>query len=110
MEILKLSSQKLILGVLFVLFLSGCGILDPFVDRRRNPGQDTHSLYVGPSKPDAPVICYNPLLTGDETLQQMADEECVKNNKGNKAELVKKRHFEGRLLLPSHAHYKCVKK
>ena len=110
MEFLKLSSQKLILGALFVLFLSGCGNFDPFIDRRRNPGQDVKRLYVGPSKPDAPVICYNPLLTNEETLQQMADEECVKQNTGKRAELVKKRHFEGRLLLPSHAYYKCVKK
>ena len=105
-----MSSQKLILGALFVFFLSSCGILQPFVDRRRNPGQDTNNLYVGPSKSNAPVICYNPLLTDDETLQQMADDECVKNNTGDKAEFVKKRHFEGRLLLPSHAYYKCLKK
>lgn len=105
-----MSSEKLILGALFVLFLGSCGNLDPFIDRQRNPGQDAKHLYVGPSKPNAPVICYNPLLTDDDTLQQMADEECVKHKKGNRAELVKKRHFEGRLLLPSHAHYKCVKK
>ena len=109
MEFLKLSSQKLILISLFVLFLGGCGILQPFVDRRRNPGQDSTHLYVGPSKPKTPVICYNALLTDDETLQQMANEECLKHNTGTKAELVKKRHFDGRLLLPSHAYYKCVK-
>lgn len=109
MEILKLSSQKLILTCLFVFFLSGCGVLQPFIDRRRNPGQDTKSLYVGPSKPNKPVICYNALLTSDETLQQMADKECQKHKTGNRAELVKKRHFDGRLLLPSHAYYKCVK-
>ena len=109
MEFLELSSQKLILACLFVFFLSGCGILQPFVDRQRNPGQDTKNLYLGPSKPSKPVICYNALLTSDETLQQMADEECQKHQTGNRAELVKKRHFEGRLLLPSHAYYQCVK-
>jgi hypothetical protein len=109
MEFLKLYSQKLILMSLFVLFLSGCGILQPFVDRQRNPGQDAARLYVGPSTPQKPVICYNPLLTDDETLQKMADEECQKHETGNKAELVKKRHFDGRLLLPSHAYYRCVK-
>ncbi len=109
MEILKLSSQKLILMCLFVLFLGGCTALQPFVDRRRNPGQDSNRLYVGPSTPKNPVICYNPLLTDEETIQQMADEECQKHKTGNRAELVKKRHFDGRLLLPSHAYYKCVK-
>lgn len=104
-----MSSQKLILVSLFVIFLSGCGALQPFIDRRRNPGQDANRLYVGPSTPKEPVVCYNPLLTGDDVLQQMADEECVKHNTGNKAELVKKRHFDGRLLLPSHAYYRCVK-
>lgn len=104
-----MSSQKLILGGLFVLFLSGCA-LEPFIDRRRNPGvQDVRRLYSGPSKPNAPVVCYNALVTSDETLQQMADEECVKEETGVKAELVEKKHFEGRLLLPSRAYFKCVK-
>lgn len=109
MEILKLSSQKLILAGLFVLFLGGCGVLQPFIDRRRNPGHDTSHLYIGPSKIDAPVICYNPLLTDNEVLQKMADEECQKHQTGDHAELVKKRHFDGRLLLPSRAYYKCIK-
>ena len=109
MEFLKLSSQKLIIAGVFVLFLSGCGIFQPFVDRQRNPGQDSAHLYTGPSTPQKPVICYNALLTDDETLQKMADEECQLHNTGNKAELVKKRHFDGRLLLPSHAYYECVK-
>ncbi|MBR1600301.1 MAG: hypothetical protein IJ677_01840 [Alphaproteobacteria bacterium] len=104
-----MSSQKFILIGLFTIFLSGCGILQPFVDRQRNPGQDTAHLYVGPSTPKKPVICYNPLITDDETLQKMADEECINNNTGKRAELVKKRHFDGRLLLPSHAYYTCVK-
>lgn len=108
MEFFKLSSQKLILAFLFVFFLSGCGMLQPFVDRQRNPGQDSGHLYSGPSKPNAPVICYNAFLTDDDTIQQMADAECQKHQTGNKAELVKKRHFEGRLFLPSHAYYECV--
>ena len=104
-----MSSQKLIIAGLFVLFLSGCGIFQPFIDRQRNPGQDSARLYTGPSTPQKPVICYNALITDDETLQKMADEECQLHNTGNKAELVKKRHFDGRLLLPSHAYYRCVK-
>lgn len=105
-----MSSQKLMFAYLFVLFLSGCGSLQPFIDRQRNPGQDSARLYIGPSKPAAPVVCYNALLTDDETLQRMANEECVKHNTGKRAELVKKDHFDGRLLLPSHAYYKCVEK
>ena len=110
MEILQLSSQKLILWCLFCIFLGGCGILSPYVDRRRNPGvDDINRLYTGPSKPSKPVICYNGLITDDEELQQMADEECVKHRKGTHAVFVKKTYFDGKLLLPNHAHYECVK-
>ncbi len=105
-----MSSQKMVLWGLLVLFLSGCGLFEPFIDRRRNPGtDDINRLYSGPSKPDKPVICYNGLLTSEAELQQMADAECVKQGTGSRAEFVKKTYLDGRLLLPSHAHYKCIK-
>ena len=111
MEILKLSSQKIVLWTLFLFFLSGCGQFDAYVDRRRNPGvADISQLYSGPSTPDKPVICYNGWLTDDEQLQQMADAECVAQQTGDYAEFVKKTYFDGKLLLPNHAHYKCVRK
>ena len=110
MEILKLSSQKITLGCLFLLFLSGCSLFNPYIDRRRNPGvADINKLYTGPSKPDKPVICYNGWFTDDTTLQQMADAECIKHGTGTKAEFIQKTHFDGKLLLPSHAHYQCIK-
>ena len=110
MEFFKLSSQKLYLIGMLMLFLSACSIFNPYIDRRRHPGvSDTARLYSGPSKPDAPVICYNPLLTTDEELQTMADEECVKNKTGLRAKFIEKTHFDGKLLLPSHAHFKCIK-
>lgn len=109
MEFLKLSSQKLVIIGIIITFLTGC-VWQPFIDRRRNPGeQDMRKLYSGPSRPDAPVICYNGLITDDEELQQMADAECIKEEMGERAQFVEKKHFEGRLLLPSHAYYKCVK-
>ena len=110
MEILKLSSQKITVGCLFLLFLSGCSLFNPYVDRRRNPGvSDLRVLYSGPSKPDEPVICYNGWVTDDEELQTMADAECVAQGTGTKAEFVKKTYFDGKLLLPNHAHYQCIK-
>jgi hypothetical protein len=109
MEILKLSSQKITLGCLFLLFLGGCSLFNPYIDRRRNPGAaDLSHLYSGPSTPDKPVICYNGWFTNDATLQQMADAECIKHGTGTKAEFIKKTSFDGKLLLPSHAHYQCV--
>ena len=110
MEILKLSSQKLRLAYVFLLFLGGCSLFNPYIDRRRNPGvADINKLYSGPSTPQKPVICYNGLITDDNELQKMADAECVKQGTGTKAEFVKKTHLDGKLLLPSHAHYTCVK-
>lgn len=95
---------------MFLCFLCSCSLFQPYIDRQRNPGvQDLSRLYSGPSKPEKPVICYNPLLTNDEKLQTMADAECVKENTGTHAVFVQKTHFDGKLLLPSHAHYKCVK-
>lgn len=106
-----MSSQKLVMGALFLFFLSGCGLFDAYIDRRRNPGvTDINQLYSGPSTPNNPVICYNGLITDDEKLQQMADAECVAQETGDHAEFVKKTYFDGKLLLPNHAHYQCVKK
>lgn len=105
-----MSSIKMNIVCLFLLFLSGCSVFSPYIDRRRNAGaQDVRFLYSGPSKPDAPVICYNALISSDEELQKIADAECVKEKTGVRAEFVQKSHFEGKLLLPSRAYYKCVK-
>lgn len=109
MEFFKLSSQKLIICALLVFFVTGCSLFNPYIDRRRNPGvKDINRLYSGPSKPDAPVICYNGLITSDEKLQAMADEECIAHNTGSRAEFVEKTYLDGKLLLPNHAHYQCV--
>jgi len=110
MEFFELSSQKLKIVCILVLLLSACGQLSPYIDRRRNPGvQDMRFLYTGPSKPDKPAVCYNPLWNNDEQIQRLADEECVRENTGVRAVLVKKTHFDGKLFLPSHAYFKCVK-
>ena len=111
MEFFKLSSLKFYIACLLLFYACGCTIFEPFVDRRRNPGvSDTNSLYVGESKPDAPVICYNPLVTGDEELQQIADDVCVAEETGDYAEFVEKSYLDGKLLLPARAYYKCAKK
>ena len=110
MEFFKLSSQKIFNSLLFVSFICGCSILDPYVDRRREPGtSDISRLYVGKSKPEAPAICYNPLLTKEPELQTMADAECVKNKTGTHAEFIEKDGFSCKVFLPATAFYKCVK-
>lgn len=111
MEFFKLSSLKLVISTIFLLILCGCGMLNPYIDRRRNPGvQDITLLYSGPSKPEAPVICYNGLWSSDEELQEVATAECIKQGTGDHAEFLQKTHFDGKLLLPSHAYYRCVNK
>ena len=109
MEFFELSSPKFYIAGMLMLFLSGCSLFQPFIDRRRNPGvSDISKLYSGPSKPEMPVVCYNPLLTNDEELQQMADDACVAEETGDYAELTEKKYFEGKLLLPARAYFKCI--
>ena len=110
MEFLKLSRVKILNIVFLSATLVGCGILDPYIDRRRNPGtSNVAKLYSGQSTLDKPAICYNPLLTEDAELQAMADAECIKNHTGTHAEFVKKDGFSCKVFLPAAAFYKCVK-
>lgn len=104
-----MSSLKIYITGMLMLFLCGCSLFNPYIDRRRHPGvSDIRYLYSGPSKPKMPVICYNPLLTDDDELQKMADEECIKHGTGDHAVFSKKTYLTGKLLLPNHAYYFCV--
>lgn len=104
-----MSSQKLIFGTIFLMLLAACGQLSPYIDRQRNAGaEDVSRLYSGPSTPKNPVICYNPLWTSDEELQNIADNECISKGTGNKAKFMRKTYMDGKLFLPNHAHFKCV--
>lgn len=105
-----MSSLKIYIAGLLLIILSGCSIFQPFVDRRRNPGvSDVNKLYKGQSKPDAPVICYNPLWTDEQEIRQMAEDVCITEETGDTAELIDKSYFDGKLLLPVRAYFKCVK-
>ena len=107
MEILKLSSRKLFY-ISTAILLSGCSLVEPFVDRRREAGAPTpESLYVGKSKPEAPAICYNRLYTPYKTVKKMADEECQKQETGLYATPVKQSIFTCRILTPNHIYFKC---
>lgn len=110
MEFLKLSRKKILNMALLVCLLCGCNALDPYIDRRRNPGtSDVSKLYTGSSRPDKPAVCYNQLLSTEDELQALADAECVKNNTGTRAVFVKTDNFSCKLLLPATNFYKCVK-
>ena len=105
-----MSSLKLVISTIFMLNLCGCSLLNPYIDRRRNPGtQDISQLYSGPSKPDAPVVCYNGLWSSDEDLQELATAECVKHGTGTHAVPVKETVLTCRLLIPNHYYFKCEK-
>ena len=86
-----MSSLKFTISTIFMLSLCGCSMFNPYIDRRRNPGtQNPALLYSGPSKPDAPVICYNGLWSNDEELQKLAVLECQKQKTGDNAEFLQK--------------------
>jgi len=110
MEFFKLSRVKILNITILIVLLSSCGILDPYINRRRNPGtSDISKLYSGTSKPHAPAVCYNPLLSEEKELQALADAECIKNNTGTHAEFIKTDHFSCKVFLPSTNFYKCIK-
>lgn len=92
------------------LLLAACSQFSPYIDRRRNvDATSAAQLYVGPSKPDAPVICFNKLTASMEDIQKLADAECVEQETGSRAVFVKETVFTCKLLLPNHMYFKCVK-
>lgn len=101
-----MSTLKLSLLLSLVLGISACSQFQAFEDRRREPG--TEYVYVGASKPNAPVLCYNPLWESAAKLQEKADALCQKENALSKAELIDTDYFSCRLFVPFKAHYKCV--
>ena len=103
-----MSRIKLIFCGLTLFAIMGCSLMEPYVDRRRDAGQPLDRLFVGKSQLDAPVICFNPLYSEVDEVQKMADEECVRNEKGNRAESVNKESFACTLLTPSYMYFKCV--
>jgi len=110
MEFFKLSSVKILSALILASQLCACGVLDPYIDSRRNPGTSNPAkLYSGQSRPNAPAVCYNPLLSDMDELQKLADEECIKHNTGTHAEFIEKDGFSCKVLLPATAFYKCVK-
>ena len=83
MEFFKLSRVKISNMLILSSIICSCSILDPYIDRRRNPGTgDINKLYTGSSKTNAPAICYNPLLSEEKELQALADSECIKHQTG----------------------------
>ena len=88
------------------VIVSACAQFSPFEDRRREPG--TMYVYVGASKPEAPVICYNPLWHNKEQTDSLADSICKQNDDTTHAEQKSKDYFSCRLFVPARAYYKCV--
>jgi len=109
MEILKLSRVKMVVLCMLLFALGACSLTEPFVDRRREAGRPKDNLYVGSSKPDAPVVCYNGLITKFDEVQKMADAECVKHDTGISARLDDEEIFACRIMTPTKAKFQCVR-
>ncbi len=105
-----MSRLKFISLLFLVFFIGGCSLFKPFVDRRREAGAKTpETLYVGESTPENPAICYNKWFASYAEVKKLADEECVKNGTGTRAEPVRQTYFTCRVFLPTHLYFKCVK-
>jgi len=94
--------KKSILG--FALFLSACGQLSPFVDAHREAGQ---VQLVGQSTPDKVAVCYNPLWSEKEQVEELAHQECAKTNR--QAVYDSTKWFSCCLFNPTTAFYDCKK-
>ncbi len=99
---------KITISAIIMLGLSACSIFEPYVDRRRNAGAPPQYLYVGRSSPTNPSICYNGLITDEQTVQQMADDECKKYKTGDHAEFLSEDIVSCKLLLPNRKTFTCV--
>ena len=100
---------KITLSAIIMLGLCACSLWEPYVDRRRNAGAAPERLYVGRSSPTNPSICYNGLITDEQTIQKMADEECQKHKTGDYAVPVNQEAFSCRVLIPARINFKCEK-
>lgn len=110
MEFFNLSRQKILPLVLLALLIGSCSQFDAFVDRRREAGAKTpEQMYVGASKPGAPAICYNSLVTSYQKVKKMADAQCAADLPGTHAVPVRQTLFSCRLLVPNHIYFKCEK-
>ena len=94
--------KKLVLG--FVLFVSACGQVTPFVDAHREAGQ---VALVGQSTPDRAAVCYNPIWSDKEFVKKLAEQECAKTNR--KAVYDDTKWFSCCLINPVTAFYDCKK-
>ena len=84
------------------LFLMGCSQLKPFVDSRREAGQERP---VGQSRPNNIAVCYNPIWSSQTDADELAEEECKKVKK--KAVYTQTKWFSGYLATPATAFYTC---
>ena len=90
--------------LLCFLFLMGCSQLSPFVDSRREAGQEKP---VGQSKPNKIAVCYNPIWSSQKEADELAKEECKKTN--TTAVYTETKWFSGYIVTPATAFYDCKK-
>ena len=86
----------------FIVFLSACSQVTPFVDAHREAGQ---VQLKGQSTSDKVAICYNPLWSDKKQVEQVAEAECQKTNRH--AYYQKTNWFSCCLMNPSTAFYQC---
>ena len=103
-----MARAKITLSAIIMLGLCACSLWEPYVDRRRNAGAAPERLYVGRSSPTNPSICYNGLITDEQTIQKMADEECQKHKTGDHAEFISEDITTCKLFQPIRKNFKCV--
>lgn len=83
------------------ILLTGCGGA-PWVDSRREAGTQTTR---GESRPDRPVICYDPDVTSAARLQAMAEQECAKTKRH--ARFLGVTRWQCTMATPDRAYYSC---
>ena len=86
------------------LFLAACGQMGPYIDAHREAGQ---IQLVGQSTPDRVAVCYNPLWTNKDKIEELAVQECHKTNR--KPIYSETKWFSCCLITPSTAFYDCQK-
>jgi hypothetical protein len=100
-------TRNLAARAVFLLALSGCVDLEPYILRSKEFDRGAPNFNRAPTDVKTVTICYNRRVTSPSELQEMARAECAKFDKV--ALYTQGSFLSCPMLLPLGAYFKCVR-